>query len=310
MVLRGINRSGLEYSSPEGAGSLLNAGITESEVHEMVVNWGANVIRLPFNQQWALARDGYNSEPYLSAIDQVVSWAAERGAYTIIDLQWLDSTTRRGHTATGGVNYVPPLPNELTAPMWRQLARRYRDEPAVLYDIFSEPHDPLPGDDVPLLDVRADESIEVSDLTVVTPALWHRWARLLVDVIRTENPDALLFVPGLDWAYDLSAFPITDRGGLVYSTHVYRNKGDAWELAFGNLAVTEPVFVGEWGGRDDDVDWGRSLAAYLADLGLGWAAWSWSDYPHLVKRPLAPPFEPTEFGLLVKEQLRDNPLVV
>jgi hypothetical protein len=91
--------------------------------------------------------------------------------------------------------------------------------------------------------------------------------------------------------------------GVVYSTHVYRNKGSDWDNAFGDLSRDVAVFAGEWGGGDIDVDWGRTLAAYLGERNMGWTAWSWSDYPHLVEPPLAPPYNPTEFGSLVRNLL-------
>src|SRR5436305_3277981 len=91
VLLRGINRSGLEYSSPDGEGSLEKAAITEAEMDAIVIDWRANIVRLPFNQDWALSRPGYDAEPYLSALDSVIGMAARRGAYILLDLQWLDA---------------------------------------------------------------------------------------------------------------------------------------------------------------------------------------------------------------------------
>lgn len=142
--LRGVNRSGLEYSAPAYPGSLATAGISEAEFDE-IADWGANLVRIPFNQSWALRTSGYDPEAYLAALDQVIAMAAERGAYTLLDLQWLDAASPRGRLPSGGANFVPPLPNLGSIELWRQLASRYRGEPAVLYDIFNEPHDPLPG---------------------------------------------------------------------------------------------------------------------------------------------------------------------
>ena len=104
--------------------------------------------------------------------------------------------------------------------------------------------------------------------------------------------------PALNWGYDLRGMPL-NRANLVYSTHVYRNKGSNWADAFGFLAATLPVFAGEWGGRAEDREWGRSLVRYFDDLGMGWTAWSWSNEPYLVTR-----FTPTRFGDIVLEQLR------
>jgi endoglucanase len=276
VTLRGVNRSGLEYSPTEAP----DAG----EIATIVQGWGANIIRLPFNQEWALTRPGY-----LETIDFCIDTAAALGAYTLLDLHWLDATTVRGHDNLGRPNFVSPLPNEESEQMWSRMARRYRDRPHVLYDIFNEPHDPLPGD--PLASGR------------VTMAEWQPWAVRLIDAIRTQNPSAVVVVPGVNWGYDLEGFPIPGVAGVVYSTHVYPNKGADWDRAFGNLAATHPVFASEWGGEDQDVAWGRTLAAYFERRGIGWTAWCWKNWPHLIRKP-APPYAPTPFGELVRELLR------
>ena len=247
VLLRGINRSGLEYSSPGGAGSLSKAGITEAEMDVVVNIWGANIVRLPFNQDWALSRPGYDAEPYLTALETVISMAARRGAYTCLDLQWLDATTVRGSTDRGKPNFVAPLPNQDSLVLWQQLAARYRGEPAVLYDIFNEPHDRLSDDPLPLVGIGSDGSFTALPGLQVKMAEWQPWAVALIRAIRTENPTALIFVSGVSWGYDLRGMPLPGVEGVVYSTHVYRNKGTNWDGAFGGLAVQRPVFVGEWG---------------------------------------------------------------
>jgi hypothetical protein len=80
VTLRGVVRSELEYSYPGDVGSLAKAGITAQEIQEMAVGWGAKIIRLPFNQEWALRAEGYDPEPYLAALDFVIEGAAASGA--------------------------------------------------------------------------------------------------------------------------------------------------------------------------------------------------------------------------------------
>ena len=54
-------------------------------------------------------------------------------------------------------------------------------------------------------------------------------------------------------------------------------------------------------GVDEDVDWGGYLLDYLEDLEIGWAAWSYSDHPHLVTADA----RTTPFGELVRQRLAD-----
>ena len=254
------------------------------------------------NQDWALKRPGYDPEPYLSALDFVIDAAASHGAYTLLDLQWLDAVTPRGANSDGSANFVPPLPNLLSLELWPELAARYAAEPAVLYDIFNEPHDALPDDEVPLLGMGSDGATSPLTSRRVTMAEWQPWALQLIAAIRGQNPAALIFVPGTNWAYDLRGFPLP-VDGLVYSTHVYRNKGRNWDEAFGCLSQTHPVFAGEWGGGAEDIQWGLDLIAYFQQHHIGWTAWSWSDYPHLLDAPVTAGYRPTLFGRVVRDAL-------
>lgn len=277
VLLRGINRSGMEYRGPHGE------QWTESEFDRLAIDWGANIIRLPFNQDWATAREGYDPAPYLASLDCAIAMAAQRGAHTLLALQWLDDHTVRGYDNQGRPNFVPPLPDLGSMALWSQLGARYREEPAVLYDILSEPHPALPGDEIP-----------------VNGAAWQPWARALIQAVRGANPEALIFVSGENWGYDLGGYPIPGIEGVVYSTHIYPAKGHNWDRAFGDLARAACVMAAEWGGGDADIAWGAELAAYLAERQIGWAAWGWPDHPPLIRSD----YSATPFGALVRSRLK------
>ncbi len=308
VLLRGINRSGLEYSPPSDAGFLAGAQLTAEGMREMVLGWRANVIRLPFNQEWALRGvAGHSAEEYLAALDQVISWASGWGAYTILDLHWLDPISVYGHTkdptGAASANHVPPLPNAGSIALWKTLAERYRDEPAVLLDLLNEPHDPLPDDPHPLYAIGpGGEPVESAGLSV-GPAEWLPWASRLIAEVRRVRPTGIIVVAGTDWAFDLRGIQVEARN-IVYSTHIYPNRRRKhWWKAFG-AAGDVPVLVGEWGGTERDLRFGRSLAAAMRKRGLGWVAWSWVDHPRLIEPPRAPAYVPTPFGALVRDELR------
>jgi hypothetical protein len=307
VLLRGVNRSGLEYSRPGDAGFLTAAGLTEDEIREIVQEWRSNIIRLPFNQDWALhGRDSHSAEEYLAAIDQVISWAAALGAYTILDLQWLDADTVYGHTkdkdGSRSDNHVSPTPNAESIELWQTLAKRYRDEPAVLFDLLNEPHDPLDDDFLAVHLIGPHGEVIDSTQSVIGPEEWVSWAERLVAEIRSIRPTGIVMVGGVDWAFDLRRIEIP-APNIVYSAHIYSNRrAGTWRKAFGN-SQTLPVFVGEWGGSDPDLDFGRRLIGEMQRLGLGWTAWSWVDNPQLIQVPRAPNYEPTAFGKLVRDEL-------
>ena len=294
VILRGVNRSGLEYAGPDEQGFLSGASISRAEIQVLTTAWRCNIVRLPFNQDFVLrGRSGRSAEEYRGALDQVIFWASMFGAYTLLDLQWLDADRIYG----GNRNFVAPLPNAESIAMWALLAARYKDEPAVLYDLFTEPHDRLPDD--PFLLNRDDGSFYPAGQRAVTVREWQPWARRLIDAIRRVHPDAVVFVSGTNWGYDLRGMPM-DLPNVVYSSHVYSNKGDLWSGAFGDLSTTVPVFLGEFGGQDTaaDLDFVSRLIAYASGLRIGWTAWSWFNEPFLVDR-----YAPTQFGRLVRQSL-------
>lgn len=308
ILLRGVNRSGLEYVQPSDAGFLAAAELTEDELRHMAEDWRCNILRLPFNQASALyGRNGHSAEEYLTALDQVIDWAAALGLYTILDLQWLDADTAYGSTKdqTGArsANHVPPLPSPDTVSLWTALAQRYRDEPAVLFDLLNEPHPPLDDDDNPLYLVDSTGAIVESNTRVVGPREWLAWANLLVSTVRSARPSGLILLGGVDWAFDLRGIRI-NAPDIVYSAHIYpyRKPSDWWQALDGTNEV--PVFLGEWGGTENDLAFGRSLLDVIQARGLGWTAWSWVDYPPLVQSPRAPGYRPTPFGELVRNTLR------
>jgi hypothetical protein len=328
ILLRGVNRSGLEYAEPGVAGFLESAAISESEIDHIVCGWRTNVIRLPFNQDWALnGRGGFTAAAYLEAIDQIVFWTSRGGAYTLLDLQWIDADVGRGTNADGSCNRVPALPNAESIDVWALLADRYRSEPAVLFDIFNEPHDPLPDDLTPLEAIDDEGHFYTLLNRQVTTREWQPWARHLIRAIRRQHQRSLIFVPGVSWAYDLRGMPLTipefssqDFENLVYTTHVYpwcgpsrvskrlrwrlSRPAPSWKQAFGSLSRVAPVFIGEWGGGPQDVAWGEALARYARWLGIGWTAWSWSDWPRLVIDAQTQRYDETDFGRLVRRELQ------
>ena len=122
--LRGVNRSGLEYADPGPAGAAPPPSSSSVAFDEPTCGasprWGANVMRVPFTQDFVLrGRGAANGADYLAALDQVVAWAAARGVYTLLDLQWIDAETPRGIGQDGSINRVPALPDAGSIELWR-----------------------------------------------------------------------------------------------------------------------------------------------------------------------------------------------
>ncbi len=273
--LRGINRSGLEYTRPYFR-------LATDEADTICDKWKANIIRFTLNQKWLLD----DTRAYLDAIDYNVALAADRGAYSILTLQWLWPPTR------ANVPNIQPLPDEDSVKFWSILANRYGNLPHVLFDVYTEPHDCAAG-------------------------AWRDWASRLIDVIRDEGSDSLLFISGLDWGRDVSPLEFPDDENLVYSVHWYprpsidlRAELQTWNTWLAGVEERRPVFAGEWGPHEDfesparDLDrelaYCNQLAAFLRAKKIGWTAWSWTDQPRLTVDKTG---KPSRWGAIVQREL-------
>jgi endoglucanase len=284
VLLRGVNRSGLEYSR----------GAIEARELDEIAGWGANFLRVPFNQAWLL-----EDASYLDELTQVAELAAARGMYVLLDLQWLAYGQRRGTNPDGSNIATPPLPDLESPRAWAMLAARFGGNPAVMFDLLNEPHARLPDDPFPL--VAPDGTPLAAD--EVGPAEWHPWVHALVAAIRPLAPETLLFVSGTDWGFQLAPLALD---GIVHAAHVYPHPGKRtradWQRGFAQLARTQPVVITELGpvGELADV---VELLDFLDEQQLGWAAWSWSDWPRLVVHAQAGDYTPTPFGREVLHRL-------
>lgn len=254
-------------------------------------DWNVDIVRVPIHPDlWDRHRD------YLPAfVDPIVAWGQERGVYIFIGWH------AHGNPLTGqterpewgylhpwrGNPYNPDL--SLAKEALDRIVRRYSDQPHVIYGTFNEPAF-IAWDD------------------------WRPVAESLVDVIHGVDPRALVLVSGVDWGYDLSGAldnPV-DRPNVVYETHPYPWKGEAWKSVLSDLDKTEAVFLGEWGyGHSEDPvrtreDYGQPLIDFCQTRGIGWTAWIWHDEWTPSMLTSFRTFDTTDFGDFVKFALNNG----
>ena len=216
--LRGVNRSGLEYADPgpagRGAAAFLDSVAFDEADLRRIAAWGANVVRVPFTQEFVLGgRGAATGADYLAALDQVVTWAEAcrrlHPARPAVDRR------RYRRTASARTGQLTGCPRSRTAnpSSCAILASHYRDRPSVLFDLFNEPHTPMQADDAPLVGIRPDGGLWRLPARVVGMDEWQPWALRLVAEIRDAHPTSVIFVSGVRWAYDLRGFPLRRRSG-------------------------------------------------------------------------------------------------
>ena len=129
--LRGVNIAGLEWSS-NGEGHILTT------VDTAIRDWHVNVIRLPLAQdRWfgKVPEPKDEGEAYRALVNQIVQRCAAAGCYVILDLHWSDM----GQWGTRIGQHVMPDHNSVA--FWQNVAATYKNHPAVIFDLYNEPHD-------------------------------------------------------------------------------------------------------------------------------------------------------------------------
>jgi len=267
--LQGVNVAGMEWSN-NGEGRTLQS------VRIAIEDWHANAIRLPLAQdRWFGFAQGQTDggASYRALVDSVVNYASGKGCYVIIDLHWSDM-------GKWGKNIGQhKMPDENSALFWKDAAKRFANNSAVIFDIYNEPHDVTwetwkNGGVVTEKNDKGDE-------TYRSPGM-----QKLVDTVRETGARNVIAAGGLDWAFDLigviNGYALTDPkgSGIIYSTHIYPWKGgiERWDSKVTVAAGKYPILIGEVGcqpdpKQEDPAIWAPKVLAYIEKHRFNWTAW-------------------------------------
>lgn len=237
--LQGVNVDSLEWTA-KGEHVLKSTLVAIDE-------WGANCIRLPMKDSYWYGEKG---DQYRKLIDDIITLTANRGAYLALDLH----------------RYRAPKGAHIK--FWKDAATRYKNHPAVLFDLINEPHGVSwevwrNGGFVSEKKKKADEDAFLSEEEKKKNAQGFQSVGMqaLVDAVRGQGANNIVIVGGLDWAYDLSGilkgYAIEEHpggNGVMYSTHVYPWKR-GWKKNFLEVAAKHPIFIGELGADAKKMDW-------------------------------------------------------
>jgi len=302
---RGIDVCGMEWNG--------NGENVTRTVPVAFDQWHANIVRLPLCQdRWFGKTDDSPSggEPYRKMVDEVVQQANERGKYVLLDLHWSDADE-------WGKNIGQrTMPDDNSLLFWKDLAGRYKNNPAVLFDLYNEP-------------VECPWSVwrdggEVTDNLSGSNLHYHAVGmQTLVEAIRGVGAQNVILAGGLGYASRLD-FPddilLKDPAGrLAYSAHFYPGWENipSWEkriLAFKKRAL--PLIVGEFGAEPDQgnaqeaAHRASAMLVELRKLGLNWIAWCMHPQasPCLISDWNYTPS--TYYGVFVKDELAGKPVAV
>lgn len=241
--------------------------------------WKSNVVRLPMvEQRWFGQAGGQtdNGAQYREIIDQCVKAASSRGVYLILDLHRFRA------------------PKEEHVAFWKDAANTYKDNPAVIFELFNEPHDISweawrDGGDVTDKRKSGDTVAENAEKIVSFRTVGMQ---ALLDAVRSTGARNLVLAGGLDYAYDASGvikgFALKDKedvANLAYVAHVYPWKSD-WQGKFLDVAKVHPIVMTEVGcdavrysfipasRHENPYTWAPDMIACIQKNKLHWTAFS------------------------------------
>ncbi len=270
--LQGVNVPSLDWS-PTGENVMQSIDVA-------IDDWKANVIRIPLTQDlWFGYEKGKRAadqgEAYRKIVDNIVKKVSAKNCYVLLDLHWSDA----GKWGQNVGQHKMPDMNSIV--FWKDFAKRYANNPAVLFDLYNEPHS-----------VSWDIWQKGGQVEDASKGVSYRspGMQALVDTVRSTGAKNVVVVGGLDWAYDLrgvlDGHGLSDKAGngIVYATHIYPWKKD-WDANVTPVIAKHPVLVGEVGTKPwkqgdpphENVyteEWAPAVMAYIEKHQLNWTAWS------------------------------------
>ncbi|HTZ26949.1 MAG TPA: cellulase family glycosylhydrolase [Streptosporangiaceae bacterium] len=284
VVLRGVNRSGGQFACVQGLG-IWSGPMNQASVAAMR-SWGVNAVRVPLNEAC------WNGEPYVDpsyrgtyyqrAVAAYVQLLNRDGMVAILDLHWTDGAYTGPSSACSSAQAVcqKPMPDAAQSiPFWRSVARTFKNNDAVIFDLFNEPYpDKASGN--------------------VTEG-WNCWLhggmckgisyqvagmQSLVNVVRSAGAKNVIMLGGLTWANNLTQWvtyePSDPDHNLAASWHSYSfnscNTSSCWDSQVAPVVAKVPVIVGEMGEKDCADTYIDPLIAWLDSKSTSYLAWSWN----------------------------------
>ena len=279
--LQGVNAGGME--------SIPNTDQIVKSVVVAIDEWKSNCVRLPVNETFWFGTSPYQSDAgaaYRAAVDKIVTLAANRGAYVAIDLHRFRAP-KAEHVA-----------------FWKDSAAHYANHPAVLFDLFNEPHGI--SWEVWRNGGWVGEAGKVDESAFLTAEEKKKnqgfesvGMQALLDAVRSSGAKNVVIAGGLFWANDLTgieseaiekgeakSYRLDEKGGngIMYAWHTYHwHKGWARILP---VAAKHPIFLGEVGAapreemtfipfeqKEDPYTFAPDMLGFIQKHRINWTGW-------------------------------------
>ncbi len=316
VILRGVNRSGAEYSCVNGT------GIFDGEMDQAAINaiksWGSDVVRMPLNEAcWngeSYVNSSFSGANYQNAIKSEVALMNASGLDVILDLHWTDGAytgPSNGCTSAEAI-CQKPMPDAAQAiPFWSSVATAFKGNDAVIFDLFNEP-----------FASRADNNNSAEG--------WQCWEtgspctgisypvagmQQMINAVRSAGANNVIMLGGEEFSNDLTSWlqfkPTDPDNNLVASWHSYNfntcSNQSCWTSQVAPVIAAVPVIAGEIGENDCSGSYINPLTTWLDSQSTSYLAWAWnadfncSSGPGLITDYV--PGDATAFGAAYKAHL-------
>lgn len=270
--LQGVNAGGLE-TLPHDKQVLKSVVVA-------IDDWKANCVRIPMNETFWYGKSAYqkdNGAEYRATIDQAITLASNRGAYVAIDLHRFRA------------------PTQAHADFWKDFAALYKDHPAVLFDIFNEPHGISwevwrNGGYVGNKEGVDESAFLTEEEKRKNQGFESVGMQGLLEAVRSTGAKNIVIAGGIFWCNDLTGivkgYALEDKhgNGVMYSWHTY-NWHKGWEEKVLPTAAKHPIFLGEVGAdihkmdfipaadQEDPYTWVPDMLGFIQKHRLNWTGW-------------------------------------
>jgi endoglucanase len=290
--LHGANLSGTEFMCvANGTGAGIYGGPADlPSTYAAMRAWNINAVRVPLNEDCWLGIHGinpaYSGANYQAAIATEVQTINAAGMYVLLDLHWSGggSNLANGQAVMADADHSPAF--------WASVAGTFKSYPAVIFDVFNEPHphdaeyDPTGSDPWGWRCWSHGCAIHTGDTSAPSPNWQATGMQDLVNAVRGSGATNPVLVNGNSWGNDatgwLASGLVDPAGQLVAGLHSYPTQGcvlpSCWAL-LKPLAASVPLVIGETGdSATGPVTYMNKELPAADNFGLSYLAWTWNPW--------------------------------
>ena len=286
VILHGVNRSGGEFTCVQGTG-IWDGPMGQAAV-AAIKAWHVDAVRVPLNEAcWngdSYVKPSFAGANYQRAVAEYVRLLNRNGIIAILDLHLTAGAYSGPGASCPSARAVcqKPMPDRAqSVTFWRSVARTFKGNNAVIFDLFNEPF--------PELASGGNEA-----------AGWHCWRdggsacagigypvagmQTLVNVIRATGASNVIMIGGIGFATNLSGWlanePADPDHNLAAAWHSYSASSCSnlacWNSQVAPVTAKVPLIAGEIGSMTCTAGYLDTLMRWLDSHSASYLAWAWN----------------------------------